>query len=419
MPGGFPHLKAARNLLKQGQHVETEVVIVTDIFIVDGARTPIGSFLGELSGVSAPDLGSAAIQGVLKRSGVKPEAIDEVIMGCVLPAGIGQAPARQAMRKAGIPDSTGAVTLNKVCGSGMKAVMVARSEIVAGDYDLVIAGGMESMSQAPHYVKGMRGGVKMGHQQMLDSMIYDGLWDPYGDMHMGNCAEQCVTRYNLTREEQDAYAKRSYERARKAVNDGAFRNEIEPVAIPQRKGDPKVVDTDEEPFKGDPDKLGGLRPAFDKAGSITAGNASTINDGAAALLLASEAAVQKHGLKPKARIVGSATHSQEPLWFTTAPVGAMRKVLEKTGLGVGDIDLFEVNEAFAAVAMVAQKELNIPDDKFNVRGGAVAIGHPIGASGARLLVTLMHALADGGKKRGLASLCIGGGEAVAMIIEML
>ena len=392
---------------------------MTEVFIIDGARTPIGSFLGSLSAVPAPELGATAIQGVLKRSGVKPEAIEEVIMGCVLPAGIGQAPARQALRKAGIPDSCGAVTLNKVCGSGMKAVMIARAEIVAGDYELVIAGGMESMSLAPHYVKGMRNGVKMGNQTMIDSMISDGLWDPYDDMHMGNCAEQCVTKYNLSREEQDAYAAASYKTAQAASTAGQFKAEIEPVSIPQRKGDPKIVDTDEEPFKGDPDKLGALRPAFDKAGSITAGNASTINDGAAALLLASEGAVQKHGLKPKAKIIASATHSHEPLWFTTAPVDAMKKALAKANLTVADIDLFEVNEAFAAVAMVAQKELNIPDEKFNVRGGAVAIGHPIGASGARLLVTLMQALKDAGKKRGMASLCIGGGEAVAMIIELV
>lgn len=392
---------------------------VKDIYIVDGARTPIGSFLGELSSLSAPDLGSTVIQGVLKRSGVKPEAIDEVIMGCVLPAGVGQAPARQALRKAGIPDSAGALTINKVCGSGMKAVMLGAAEILAGDYELVIAGGMEAMSQAPHYVKGMRSGVKMGNQQMLDGMIYDGLWDPYNDLHMGNCAEQCVAKYSLTREAQDAYAVESYRRARKAVESDAFKREIEPVRLPQRKGDPKVIDRDEEPFKGDPDKLGGLRPAFDKAGSITAGNASTINDGAAVLLLASEEAVKKHNLKPVAKILGSATHSQDPVWFTTAPVGAIQKVLGKLNLSVADIDLFEVNEAFAAVAMVAQQELNIPMDQFNVRGGAVALGHPIGASGARLLVTLIHALQDLGKKRGLASLCIGGGEATAMVIELV
>ncbi len=392
---------------------------MNEVFIVQGARTPIGSFLGELSGVSAPELGSVAIQGVLKRSGISPEAVDEIILGCVLPAAIGQAPARQAMLKAGIPDSTGALTINKVCGSGMKAVMLAASGIKAGDQDVVIAGGMESMSNAPHYLKGLRNGVKMGNQSLIDGMIHDGLWDPYNDLHMGNCAEQCVTEYKLTREAQDDFAKQSYLKAQKAIESGVFQPEIEPVSIPQRKGEPKWVARDEEPFKGDPEKLAGLRPAFDKAGSITAGNASTINDGAAVLLLASAEAVEKHQLKPVAKIVASATHSQEPVWFTTAPVGAMQKALQKAGLSVDDIDLFEVNEAFAAVAMVAQQSLNIPAEKLNVRGGAVALGHPIGASGARLLVTLIHALKDAGKKRGMASLCIGGGEATAMIIELL
>lgn len=394
-------------------------LIVKNVYIIGAARTPIGSFLGSLSSLSAADLGGVAIQGVMKRSGANPDWIDEVIMGCVLPAGMGQAPARQAMRKAGLLDKTGALTLNKVCGSGMKAVMVARSEILAGEADMVIAGGMEAMSQAPYYVKNLRTGSKMGHQQLVDGMIHDGLWDPYNDLHMGNCAEQCVTRYNLTREEQDAFAQQSYQRAQQAVQGGLFQAEIEPVSIPQRKGDPKIVDTDEEPFRGDPGKLGTLRPAFEKTGSITAGNASTINDGAAALLLASEDAVERHGLKPMARIVGSATFSQEPVWFTTAPVGAIQKVLDKLQLTVNDIDLFEINEAFAAVAMVAQRELNIPISKLNVRGGAVAIGHPIGCSGARLLVTLLHALKDAGKTRGLASLCIGGGEATALVVELL
>jgi acetyl-CoA C-acetyltransferase len=393
---------------------------VKDIFIVNGARTPIGSFLGELSGLTAPELGAVALQGVLKRSGVSPDAIDEVIMGCVLSGGVGQSPARQALRKAGIPDSAGALTINKVCGSGMKAVMIGAAEILAGDYELVMAGGMESMSNAPFYVKGMRTGVKMGNQQMLDGMIYDGLWDPYSDIHMGNCAEQCVAKYEFTRESQDAYAKQSYERAQRAVKEGAFKGEIEPVLIPQRKGEPKLIDADEEPFRGDPEKLASLRTAFQReGGTITAGNASTINDGAAALLLASEAAVKKHSLKPVARIIGSATHSQDPTWFTTAPVFAIQKVLDKAGLSVADIDLFEVNEAFAAVAMVAQQDLSIPMEKLNIRGGAVAIGHPIGASGARLLVTLVHALKATGGKRGLASLCIGGGEATAMIVELV
>lgn len=393
--------------------------IVTDVFIVQGARTPIGSFLGALSSLSAPDLGSVAIQGVLQRSGVPTEAIEEVVLGCVLSAGVGQAPARQALRKAGLPDSVGALTINKVCGSGMKAVMLAAASIKAGEAQLVIAGGMESMSNTPHYLNGLRNGVKMGHQQMIDGMIHDGLWDPYNNLHMGNCAEQCVSKYQLTREAQDEFAKQSYLKAQQAVQSGVFKAEIEPVSIPQRKGDPKVVDSDEEPFKGDPEKLAGLRPAFDKSGAITAGNASTLNDGAAALLLASEAAVKTHQLKPVAKIVASATHSQEPVWFTTAPVGAMQKALKKANLSVLDIDLFEVNEAFAAVAMVAQQELNIPADRLNIHGGAVALGHPIGASGARILVTLIHALQQQGKKRGMASLCIGGGEATAMIVELL
>jgi acetyl-CoA C-acetyltransferase len=392
---------------------------VIDVYIIASARTPIGSFLGELSGLSAPELGAIAIKAVLNRSGVKPEAVQEVIMGCVLPAGIGQAPARQALRKAGLPDSTGALTINKVCGSGMKAVMLGAASIKAGEQDLLVAGGMESMSQAPYYVKGMRNGSKMGNQTLVDGMIYDGLWDPYNDLHMGNCAEQCAEKYQFSREAQDAYAKQSYERARAAIESGAFKAEIEPVAVPQRKGDPRLIDTDEEPFRGDVGKLGGLRPAFDKQGTITAGNASTINDGAAALLLASQAAVQAHQLKPVAKIIASATHSQDPVWFTTAPIGAIEKALAKAGMSIDDIDLFEVNEAFAAVALAVQAELGIPNEKLNIHGGAVALGHPIGASGARLLVTLIHALQAKGLKRGLASLCIGGGEATAMIVELV
>lgn len=391
---------------------------VRDVFIVSGARTPIGSFLGELSGIPAPELGSVAIRGALARGGVAPETIDEVLMGCVLTAGLGQAPARQAMRKAGIPDTAGALTLNKVCGSGMKAVMLGANEIRVGDAEVVVAGGMESMSQAPYYVRGLRSGVRMGEQTMQDGMILDGLWDPYNDIHMGNCAERCVERYTLTRDAQDAYARTSYERARAAIESGAFRAEIEPVPVPQRKGPPKPAEQDEEPFKGSSDKLAGLRPAFESSGTITAGNASSLNDGAAALALASEDAVRRYGFKPMARIAAFATHSQDPMWFTTAPIGAIQKVLGKMKLQVGDIDLFEINEAFSAVALVAQQELAIPPDKLNIRGGAVALGHPIGCSGARLLVTLLHALRDSGKKRGLASLCIGGGEATAMIIEM-
>jgi acetyl-CoA C-acetyltransferase len=390
-----------------------------DVYIVNAARTPIGALLGELADLTAPALGATAIQGALSRGGVAPGLIEQVIMGCVLSAGVGQAPARQALKLAGIPDSAAALTVNKVCGSGMKAVMLAANEIRLGEADLIIAGGMESMSQTPYYVKGMRAGVRMGEQKMIDGFVHDGLWDPYNNQHMGNCAEECAKKYAFTREAQDEYSLQSYERARKAFEGGAFSGEIEPVLVPQRKGEPKKIDRDEEPFKGDPAKLGGLRPAFDKAGTITAGNASSINDGASALLLASREAVEKHGLKPMARILGSATHSQDPLWFTTAPIGAVQKLLDKVQLGISDFDLFEVNEAFAAVALAARQELSIPNDKLNIRGGAVALGHPIGSSGARILVTLLYALHDLKLKRGIATLCIGGGEATAMAIEMV
>lgn len=390
------------------------------VYLVNAARTPIGSFMGQLSGLAAPELGAVALKSVLEKSGVAPDQINEVIMGCVLSAGQGQAPARQSMIKAGIPKSTGAMTINKVCGSGLKAVMLAANAIKAEEANLVLAGGMENMSQTPFYQKEMRNGAKMGHQTLLDGMIFDGLWDPYNNFHMGNAAEMCVQKYAFSREAQDEFSATSYKRALDSISSGCFKDEMAPVSIPQRKGDPVVMDTDEEPFKGDISKLGGLRPAFQKdGGTITAGNASTINDGAAAVLVASEAAVQKHGLKPMAKIIASATFSHDPAWFTTAPVGAIELALKKAGLGVSDIDLFEINEAFAAVTMAAMADLNIPHEKVNVRGGAVSLGHPIGASGARILATLMYALAQTGQKRGLATLCIGGGEAVAMIIERI
>ncbi len=390
-----------------------------DVYIVSSARTPIGSFLGTLSSVSAPILGSVALKAVLERASLSGQHIDEVLMGCVLPAGQGQAPARQAMIKAGIPTSTGAVTVNKVCGSGLKTVMMAATAIKAGEADLIIAGGMESMSQSPHYLMDARNGYRMGHREIKDSMIFDGLWDPYNDFHMGNAGEMCAEKYSFTREAQDAFSKTSYDRAREAVNAGTFKPEIVPVEVPQRRKDPILVDTDEEPMKGDPEKLGKLRAAFIKDGTITAGNASTINDGASAVLVASAQAVEQHHLKPMAKILGSATFSQAPEWFTTAPVGAIQKVLVQLNLTPEDIDLFEINEAFAVVTMAAMSDLNIPHDKVNVRGGAVALGHPIGASGNRLLVTLLHALKDQGKKRGLVTLCIGGGEAVALVVEMI
>ena len=390
----------------------------TPIYLVSAARTPIGSFLGQFAALPAHQLGSVAISAVLQRAGLAPELVSEVIMGCVLPAGQGQAPARQAMIKAGIPNSAGAMTINKVCGSGLKAVMLAAAEIQCQDQEIIVAGGMESMSQAPYYQKDLRTGARMGHQQLLDGMIYDGLWDPYNDFHMGNAAELCVEKYRFTREAQDDYAKTSYERALGTIQAGLFKEEVAPVSVPQRKGDPLVIDTDEQPFKGDTGKLASLKAAFKKeGGTVTAGNASSINDGAAALIVASETAVKRHNLTPVARIVGSATHSQDPAWFTTAPVGAIQKVLAKLNLTANDIDLFEINEAFAVVVMAAMQELNLPLEKVNVHGGAISLGHPIGASGARTLVTLLHALKERQKRLGLVTLCIGGGEAVAMVVE--
>jgi acetyl-CoA C-acetyltransferase len=389
------------------------------VYIVNGARTPVGSFLGVFSSKTAPELGAVAIQAALERSGVTGEQVQEVYMGNVVTAGIGQAPARQAMIKAGIPTSTGATTVGKVCGSGMKALMLGRAEIMVGDAQLVVAGGMESMSQTPHLLKTIRKGSKMGHQQVLDAMIVDGLWDPYGNVHMGNCAERCVEKYQFTREEQDELAIRSYKRALESMDAGVFNEEIAPVIVPQYKGDPLVVSEDEGPRKVNFDKIAKLEPAFEKTGTVTAGNASTLNDGAAAVVLASGDAVKQLDLKPMARIVEVATFSQDPTWFTTAPIGAIQRVLEKAGMTKDDIDLIEINEAFAVVALAAIRELNLDVDKVNVRGGGISLGHPIGATGARLIVTLMYALKQMNKRYGLATLCIGGGEATAMIIENL
>ncbi|MBY0402933.1 MAG: thiolase family protein [Cyanobacteria bacterium] len=388
------------------------------VYLINGARTPIGSFLGQFQSISAPILGSLAIQATLEKSGVAANQINEVIMGCVLPAGQGQAPARQAMIKAGIPTHVGATTINKVCGSGLKAVMYAANQVRCEQSDFIVAGGMESMSQAPFYQKEIRSGNKMGHVSLLDGMILDGLWDPYNNFHMGNAAEMCVQKYQFSREAQDEYASQSYKRALDTLSASGFKEEIVAVPVPQRKGDPLLVDGDEQPLKGDISKLSTLRPAFQKeGGTITAGNASSINDGAAAVLVASESAVKAHHLNPMAKILGYATFSQDPAWFTTAPVGAIQKVLKNLNLSLDDIDLFEINEAFAVVVMAAQEELKIPLEKINVRGGAIALGHPIGASGARILVTLLHSLKHLDKKLGLATLCIGGGEAVAMVVE--
>jgi acetyl-CoA C-acetyltransferase len=390
-----------------------------EVLILGSARTPIGAFQGALADVPAPRLGGTAIRAALTRSGVPPERINEVLMGCVLPAGQGQAPARQAAHNAGIPRSAGAVTVNKVCGSGMKAVALGAGNIRLGEADIVVAGGMESMSLAPYLIPKAREGLRLGHGQLLDSMILDGLWDPYGNVHMGDCGELCAREKGISREEQDAYAADSFRRARKAQAEGKFTAEIAPVEIAQRKGPPKLVTEDEGPGRGDPDKLPALRPAFQKDGTITAGNASSLNDGAAALVLASSRAAESLSARPLARIVGVAEHAQAPEWFTTAPTGAIEKLLAKTGWSRDSVDLWELNEAFAVVALVNNRALGLDPARVNVRGGAIALGHPIGASGARVLVTLLAALADTGGRRGVASLCIGGGEGIAMAVELL
>jgi acetyl-CoA C-acetyltransferase len=390
-----------------------------DIVILGGARTPIGSFQGTLASITAPKLGAIAIKGALENSGVAAEQIEQVIMGNVLQAGVGQAPARQAGIGAGIPVSAGAVTVNKVCGSGLKAVMYAANDIRCDEYEVAIAGGMESMSNAPYALPQARSGYRMGNGKLVDLMIHDGLWDPYGDKHMGSCAELCAAKYSFSREAQDEFSRESYRRAQDAVRSGKFKKEIAVVEVPGKKGSLMIVD-DEEPFAAPLDKMGSLKPAFQKdGGTVTAANASKINDGAAALVVASADWAEKHGRKPLARIIAQATSAHEPEWFTTAPAKAIEIALKRAGMTVGDIDLFEINEAFAVVAMAAMKDANIPHEKMNVYGGAVALGHPIGSSGARILVTLLHALETQNLKRGMAAICIGGGEAAAMIVERL
>ncbi len=388
-----------------------------DVVIISAARTPIGAFQGALSSVKSPDLGATAIKGALNQAGIAEDAVDEVIMGCVLPAGIGQAPARQAALKAGIARKTPCLTINKVCGSGLKAVMLAAQSIRCGDAEVVIAGGMENMSQAPYLLPTARNGMRMGHQQAVDSMVHDGLWDPYNNYHMGNAAELCATERQHSREDQDAFAIESYRRALAAIDAGAFKAEIVPVAVPQRRGDPIIVDTDEEPGKGRPDKIPSLRPAFVKTGTITAANASSINDGAAALVLASAEYAAANNLPVIAKLSAYTQHAQDPEWFTTAPAYAMKKLFDKVNLTPEDIDLYEVNEAFSVVSLACNQIAELPADRVNVNGGAVALGHPIGASGARILVTLLHTMKAREAKRGVASLCIGGGEAVAVLVE--
>ena len=390
-----------------------------DIVILSAARTPIASFQGSFSSLSASTLGAKALSGAFERAGVAPAAIDQVYMGCVLTAGQGQAPARQAALAAGCPTSTGAVTVNKVCGSAMRAIMTASNDLRCGDYEMVAAGGMENMSRTPFLADGVRSGLRLGHGKFIDGMIHDGLWDPYNDQHMGMCAELCAKKFGFTREEQDAFTRESYMRARAAAESGRLAEEIIPVEVPQRRGEPTLVDADEEPYRADLEKMAKLRPAFDREGTVTAANASTINDGAAALVLTTAGFAEKLGVRPIARILAHATAAQEPEWFTTAPVPAIRRAVERADLTLDQIDLFEVNEAFAVVTMAAMRELELPHSKVNVRGGAVALGHPIGASGARIVVTLLHALAETDGRYGCAGICLGGGEATAMVVERL
>ena len=392
---------------------------IDPIVIVGAARTPMGGFQGDFASLAATDLGAVAIKAAVERAGVAPADIDKAIFGCVLPAGQGQAPARQAALKAGLPLSTGCTTVNKMCGSAMEATILAHDALLAGSASVMVAGGMESMSNAPYLMPKARAGYRMGHQQVFDHMFLDGLEDAYEKGRlMGSFAEDCAAKYTFTREAQDQFALTSLSRALAANNDGSFAWEIAPVTVPGRSGD-VIIDHDEQPAKATPDKIPNLRPAFSKDGTVTAANSSSISDGAAALVLMRRSEAEKRGLKPLAVIVAHTTHAQEPAWFSTAPVGAIEKLYRKTGWTTKDVDLFEINEAFAVVAMAAMQEHGLPHDKVNVHGGATALGHPIGASGARILVTLIGALRKHGKKRGVAALCIGGGEATAMAIELV
>ncbi|MCD6661919.1 MAG: acetyl-CoA C-acyltransferase [Comamonas sp.] len=389
------------------------------IVIVGAARTPMGAFMGDFASLAAHDLGAAAIKAAVARAGIAPEKVDEVLFGNCLMAGQGQAPARQAAHKAGLPRSTGAVTLSKMCGSGMEAAMLAHDQIVAGSRSVMVAGGMESMTAAPYLLQKGRGGYRMGHDKVYDHMMLDGLEDAYEPGRaMGTFGEDCAAKYHFTREQQDAFAVESVKRAQRAAQSGAFKDEIAPVAFATRKGE-VTVSIDEGPAKARLDKIPTLRPAFKKDGTITAASSSSINDGAAALVLMRESTAKALGCTPLARIVAHATHAQEPNWFTTAPIGATEKALKKAGWSVGDVDLWEVNEAFAVVPMALMHDLKVPHEKVNVNGGACALGHPIGCSGARIMVTLLYALKARGLKKGLATLCIGGGEATAVALEMV
>jgi acetyl-CoA C-acetyltransferase len=389
------------------------------IVIVSAARTPMAAFQGDFANVSAPQLGAIAIRAAYERAGLAPEQVEEAVMGCVLPAGLGQAPARQAALGAGLPLATGSTTVNKMCGSGMRAAMFAHDMLLAGSADVIVAGGMESMTNAPYLLPKARGGMRMGHGQVLDHMFLDGLEDAYEKGRlMGAFAEQCAGSYSFSRESQDAFAVESLRRAKRANEDGLFAWEIAPVTVQGRKGD-TVIDRDEQPFKANIEKISTLKPAFAKDGTVTAANSSSISDGAAALVMMRESTANRLGLLPLVRVVGHSTFAQEPALFTTAPVGAIRKLFDKNGWLARDVDLYEINEAFAVVTMAAMREHDLPHDKVNVNGGACALGHPIGASGARILVTLIGALRHRGLKRGVASLCIGGGEATAMGVEVV
>ena len=392
---------------------------IDPIVVVGSARTPMGGFQGDLADVEAPELGAAAIRAALERAKLAPEAVQEIVFGCVLPAGLGQAPARQAALKAGLPLDAGATTINKMCGSGMKATMFAHDLIAAGSADIVVAGGMESMTNAPYLLDRARGGYRLGHGKVLDHMFFDGLEDAYEKGRlMGTFAEDCAEAYQFTREAQDAYAIASLVRAQAAITEGRFAAEVVPVTVKAGKAE-KVIALDEQPGKARLDKIPQLKPAFRAGGTVTAANSSSISDGGAALVLMRASEAEKRGLTPLARIVGHATQAQEPSKFATAPIGSIRKLMDKTGWSIGSVDLFEINEAFAVVAMAAMRDLDLAHDRVNVNGGACALGHPIGASGARIIVTLLAALADRGMKRGVASLCIGGGEATAVGVELM
>ena len=388
------------------------------IYICNPLRTAIGSFGGTLATVPGPELGAHIIRAVLEQSGAQAESIDEVIMGCILTAGQGQAPARQAAIKAGLPNTTQAMTINKVCSSGLKAVMLAADNIALGHSEAIIAGGFENMSLSPYLLPALRNGARLGHSNAQDSMIVDGLWDPYNDYHMGNAAELCAREHNLSREAQDEFALQSYDRALNAIEQGLFKNEIVPFTVRQRKNEIEFSE-DEEPKNLKREKVPSLRPVFDKDGTVTAANASTINDGAAAMLVCSASFAEKNGITPIAQLVSQGWYGQAPEWFTTAPVGAMEKALGKAGKEISDIDLFEINEAFSAVALACGGKLNVDPEKLNVHGGAVALGHPLGASGARILTTLLHALKQRGAKTGAAAICNGGGEATSVVVELV